>query len=211
MKTILTIDFDIVMEPSIALYNDKVPGESWDSLLMYPQMQLLQMNSAHYAKLSVLLDVLNHKENIPIYFIDNHDRILTYLPKDEKINLINIDHHHDLGYPDNKQDNEIHCANWVKKLYEQNRINEYTWINNAESTYPSDEEQELISYDISLEMYDINLMPLPDIVCICLSPQWVPPQYIPLFTAWVHLTSLHHHKAIDIDHGVYKDEENINN
>lgn len=211
MKTILTIDFDIIMEPSIALYNEIVPGQSWQNLLTYPQMQLLQINPSHYEKLSVLLDILSHNEKLPIYFIDNHDRVVSYLPEDEQFNLINIDHHHDLGYKGNEDTNEINCSNWVKQLYNQERINEYTWINNACSLYPIEEDKELLTYDISLEMYNINLMPIPDMVFVCLSPPWVPPQYVPLFTTWVRLTSMHQHKTIDIDHGVYENEKSINN
>ena len=34
---ILTIDFDIIMEPSIQLYNDMVPERPWeDNLLKFP-------------------------------------------------------------------------------------------------------------------------------------------------------------------------------
>ena len=36
IKTILTIDFDIIMAPSIELYNDKVPKISWEELLKDP-------------------------------------------------------------------------------------------------------------------------------------------------------------------------------
>ena len=32
MKNILTIDFDIIMRPSIDLYNDKVPMFNWNEL-----------------------------------------------------------------------------------------------------------------------------------------------------------------------------------
>ena len=39
MKKILTIDFDIIMAPSIELYNEKVPANSWENLLQDPYMK----------------------------------------------------------------------------------------------------------------------------------------------------------------------------
>ena len=212
MKTVLTIDFDIIMEPNLPLYNDLVPGQSWENLLKYPQMNTLQINAGHYEKLTTLIDVLSNKEDIPIYFIDNHDQVVKYTKDFEKFNLINIDHHHDLGYHKDEDINEINCSNWVKQLYKQDKINEYTWVNNTMSCYPEEDNvKELLTYDISLEMYSIDLMPVPDMVIICLSPPWVPPYYLPLFTTWLRLVSLHRHQMIDIDHGVFENEKNIDN
>jgi hypothetical protein len=55
---------------------------------------------------------------------------------DEPIELVNIDHHHDIEYADkdaDKTDNE-HDGNWVKTYFQQNKIAKYCWINNVNST-----------------------------------------------------------------------------
>ena len=40
LKRILSIDFDIIMAPSIELYNDKVPGLSQEKLIeVFPLLQ----------------------------------------------------------------------------------------------------------------------------------------------------------------------------
>lgn len=173
---------------------------------------MLSFNAKHYEKLTILIELLLKKKNIKIYFINNHDRLLNYLPNHETFNLINIDHHHDLGYDDDNEDvSEITCANWVYKLYEWNKIDTYTWINNFNSKFPKNEKLKLINYDLELEYYDINLIPDINYVFICLSSPWIPPYYIPLFTTWVRLVGLEQNKAIEIDNGVYENEKNINN
>jgi hypothetical protein len=36
MKKIVTIDFDVIMAPSISFYNSLVPQWEWETLLTYP-------------------------------------------------------------------------------------------------------------------------------------------------------------------------------
>jgi hypothetical protein len=48
MKNILSIDFDIIMAPTIWLYNDMVPQQNWDDLLSSPHIQLATADLNHY-------------------------------------------------------------------------------------------------------------------------------------------------------------------
>ena len=67
MKTVVSIDFDIIMAPSIELYNNMVPSADWNSLLNDPYMQLLTIDTNHYSKIfSYVMRCANHmkKENI---------------------------------------------------------------------------------------------------------------------------------------------------
>ena len=96
----------------------------------------------------------------------------------KNIELINIDHHHDLGYPvDSDNNNKMHCGNWVKKLFNEKRIKEYIWIKNDYSTPPRNCDIEYIEYNIN----DIALTDICDDcdkIFICLSSAWIPPYYI---------------------------------
>ena len=55
MKTVLTIDFDIIMSPSINIYNDKVPRENWKELTQNPLFELLKFDATHYKRLINLI------------------------------------------------------------------------------------------------------------------------------------------------------------
>ena len=71
-----------------------------------------------------------------IIFIETHQQILKYIHKSEKI--VNIDHHHDIGYPD--FNGKIHVppineGNWVGYLTINNKLKEYIWIHNEDSEF----------------------------------------------------------------------------
>lgn len=115
MQTILTIDFDIIMGPSIDLYNARVPFTSWDNLTDNPYYQILTTDNIHYLRLtSLLIELIHFIPKEDIHFIESHDDICKYIV--EKSNIINIDHHHDLGYDDSIDGKKLTCANWVKYL-----------------------------------------------------------------------------------------------
>ena len=184
MKTILSIDFDIIMAPCINIYNDKVPREDWDKLLNNPLFQMLKIDARHYERLTkMLLQAIKHIDKENIYLIEDHGRILKYLPKDEEIRLINIDHHHDLGYGGNPYE-DIGCGNWV---YYIKNLKEYIWIHNSDSIFPkfrpNIEIKDFLLRDVELE----NIAEQADMIFISLSEPWVPPYYRPLYDAWKNI------------------------
>ena len=84
MKKILTIDFDIIMYECEEMYNNKVPHKSWKELQTNPIFFLIYGDLNLYNKLTQLL--LNHtkflnKENF--HFIESHDNIINFLPKNQ--------------------------------------------------------------------------------------------------------------------------------
>lgn len=102
METVLTIDFDVIMWPSIELYNNMVDGTIDNLIEIEKDIPLIQYANADlqtYYKLTNYLLKAKEKK-IQIEFIDTHEKILNYIKK--PCNLINIDHHHDLGYNDNQ-------------------------------------------------------------------------------------------------------------
>ena len=192
MKTIFTIDFDIIMAPSIMLYNEYIPRQSLNELKdkcgLY---NWCKADMVHYARLTRLL--LHLIENLPqnkIHFIHNHDRVEKFIK--EPCNLINIDHHHDLSY--NKEIEQetldkIGCANWVRWLYEHELINTYLWIKNDTSVFP-EKNFEYVRY---MDLKQINNLEdfidknKVDEIIICFSEPWIPQEYFELFYLWMDL------------------------
>ena len=52
MKTILSIDFDIIMDNNIDLYSDKIPIPWEEKFKMFPMLEHLTMNADVYSKIT---------------------------------------------------------------------------------------------------------------------------------------------------------------
>lgn len=187
MKTILTIDFDIIMGPSIELYNNIVKEQFWEtnnqgnnSLLNFVQADLNL-----YRKITDFILKAKTEQNIPIYFITNHHEIIQYIPKEEELVLINIDHHHDCGYEKDKS--HITCGNWVYYLKTYYKLLKYIWIHNPNSIINSKEISNMINLDIDINYINFNNYLNVDYIVISFSPEWIPINYRPLFKIWSDL------------------------
>ena len=148
MKNILSIDFDIIMAPTIWLYNNMVPEQKWDDLMTSPYMKLATADLNHYQRLTnYLLHLSSVLPKEKIHFVLDHEQIAFKLAQtpEEKYVITNIDHHHDIVYHD-KDINYIEgpptCATWVKWLADRNMVERYRWINNNNSTGVFKEELE---------------------------------------------------------------------
>ena len=191
MKTILTIDFDIIMAPSIMIYNEYVPGLSFrelkDKCGIYNHCKA---DMVHYARLTRLL--MHAFKTIPkenIHFIHNHDSVVNYVK--EKVTLINIDHHHDLSYNQDLERDQLEqlgCANWVRWLYEKDLIENYFWIKNDISIMPEKyfdfRYLELKTLEDLNSFFDKNNV---SEIIICFSEPWIPDEYYELFYLWMDL------------------------
>lgn len=128
MLNIVSIDFDIIMAPSIQLYNNMVGDNKWEEEFSnIPQLALSQADLKHYQTITQWLLRNATKMDVEnIHFIFDHHHILNFIPKDEKeIIITNIDHHHDICYTEKDSnekisDERVNCGNWVKKLYDEN-------------------------------------------------------------------------------------------
>ena len=209
MKTVLSIDFDIIMAPTIELYNNLVPKQRWESMenenplcaLAYPDLTHYQ-NLVNY--IISLLPKLN-KDNI--FIIENHGKIIDYITKDdEPMRVINIDHHHDVWYPNGQYD-KITCANWVQKLDELKQIKEYIWIKNKNSIFPVSKEHENIItehynlQDLFMEGTLNDIVGVPDILVLCLSEPWIPVRYRPLFFLILDILNNYYNTHFPIRYG----------
>lgn len=193
---VVTIDFDIIMSPSIEFYNDLVGIEDplKDFVEEFSFLTNLPADLYQYEYLTryIIKTIKNVKE---VFFISDHKDVIKILqdkiPKDEQIDIINIDHHHDIGYNlDNwKIKTLIHnCGNWVKVAKDKKLINSYTWIKNNNSNPPNQEAYALnyIQKEIFFEDSQLELISKEtDYLILCQSFEWIPPVYQPLFLNWI--------------------------
>lgn len=85
METVLTIDFDVIMWPSIELYNNMVDGTIDNLIEIEKDIPLTQYANADlqtYYKLTNYLLKAKEKK-IQIEFIDTHEKILNYIKEAE--------------------------------------------------------------------------------------------------------------------------------
>lgn len=203
MNTIVTIDFDIIMAPSIGLYNNLVPMNSWEKLEEDPYFKLLKIDAIHYQKIfNYIMKCILNLSKEQIHFIEDHGQAVRYITK--RCDLINIDHHHDIGYGEDLEKQESPtCANWVYYLYKNNLLNSYTWINNNNSDIiPPDRTN--ISINIhDLHEFDLDSLSIPNELIICLSEPWTPPYIRPLFYTIMDICNKYYNTHFNILNGPY--------
>lgn len=189
---ILSIDFDWIMEPSIEAYNHISRGErlgplrTWEKIKeiipnFNPQCDLNKFHILYF----FLLDKGKKLTKKDIYIGLNHDEICHFLENDKKVNIYNIDHHHDIGYPKDEQDEKAYeslsVANWVYFLQKEHKLSSYTWIHNQNSVHPKKEEADKIKrYSHSIDIDLLENIEF-DKIFLCASWEWVPIEYEPLF------------------------------
>lgn len=187
MKTIVTIDFDIIMWKNLPLYNHLV-GDKIDTsvleritpLLFYVDADLILYNKLTEYIIFLLKKI--NKENI--VFIDSHEKVLDYIT--EPVDVINIDHHHDLGYNEMQRENKKYaCANWCYWGLKDNKIKNLFWIHNNTSD-PFEPIKEKFNITEMEDMHNIDLQKIiiPEKLILCSSFEWIPDQFKPLFELW---------------------------
>lgn len=183
MKQIVTIDFDIIMGPSISIYNNWVGYNNTVDDVM-KDFSCLSLPNADLDKYRILTNFIRSVDKDKISFITRHREMEKFVSEfNEPIELVNIDHHHDIDYfgVDTK---EVLDGNWVKYYFDQGKVDKYCWVNNVNSDPPADRlaseypcEHFYFSQEVLDELH-------PDKLIICLSPEWVPSMYHSLFTLW---------------------------
>ena len=206
MSTILTIDFDIIMAPAIDLYNDLIGDEKGVNQIItqYPLLEYTLTGDLFiYEAVTRGLVSLFHK--VPadkVHFITEHHNIVPLVENLEEFKLINIDHHHDIGYNNVKTALRIRkpdCGNWVKYLTDIGKVKEYVWICNKNSNMPNSSLHKSYLKDY-IEIQTVDFRKLEDIdeLIICNSPQWIPPNLQALFMSWVGIAEEFYGKNFDI-------------
>ena len=175
------------MNPCIELYNDS-DGTADEFLIDYHFLNLLPADLDLYEQLTSFLYSQKDKK---IYFMEDHNEFVTLTKNDGPFELINIDHHHDLGYGENYRwtipVKQVNDGNWVHKLWNLNRITKYTWIKDDRSQDPPTQAKKYLT-----EKHFISNTNLDDFkdcqkIFISHSPIWIPSDYEPLYTLWESL------------------------
>lgn len=171
---VLSIDIDYAYSPSINSYDDHIIGSR---LSLQEQNEIneklnLPAPRINPLKLVYLKDVLKKKlsNKAPTFFITHHHEILKYLPE-EKFNLYNFDHHHDIFYPGWHKVEELDEGNWVHHV-NQSHLKEYCWIRNNDSEWIQSLDGLTANVVVMSPEPSLQLLPLFDLVIICISPHW---------------------------------------
>ena len=199
---ILSIDLDWIMEPSIEAYNhitmeDRLgPARMWEKIMsIIPNINLDCDLSKFHNLYFLLLDKGKHLVFKDIYIGYDHHEIYNFLlnstdiTTDTPLHIVNIDHHHDLGYPELNDEqrafNELSIANWMYYINKDYNVQEYMWINNKNSLPPREQEiQQLKKYIHTTDLTILDHMHF-DKIFFCTSWEWVPLKYETLFEVLV--------------------------
>jgi len=144
MNEILSIDLDFILEPCINLYNDlinnKIPKQKvWNDI--EKKRSISRHIQYDLNRLNFIKELFNF--NCPYYFGNDHSSIINAIAKNNDLifplNIYNIDHHHDIHYNKEQEDdcfllNIAECGNWVGYLNAHDIINKYYWIRNENSS-----------------------------------------------------------------------------
>lgn len=234
---VLSIDLDYIMGPTIDIYADigwdDNASTRWEKFFyetkfkeedLYCDKKNLFWVYGHYLKAL--------EKCSSVSFAYDHDNILFSIADFENIELINVDHHHDILYPqlyDEKMVKNMkwnfhniknnHCIDegaWIAWLRSKNKVSSYTWVTNDNAIEDVDEDQ--LKYFnglipkfkiVTRKNYDILDHDF-DHVHVCLSPQYMPSIHWHYFTMFVIAYESKTGKKVDLEKiGTEKYETNI--
>lgn len=197
---VLTIDFDFIMSPCIKLYNSHCDGKendrvNWEIIERELNLDKFLCYDAEFLRKIALLIKRNvsgeHKAKfIPI---KEHHELIQLLPETtEKIDLLNVDFHHDIGYnwsatcAEMSDFDKYTCANWVGYLQLKGKLERYRWLKAPKSEMFMG-NIECFNFEV-LNHWDIDNVEADfDYVFFCLSPNWVPYKFQHLYDLLVDL------------------------
>ena len=171
---VLTIDVDYAYSPSISAYDDFIIGSR---ISLDEQKKILQVNNCampavNLQKFQLLCTIFNtFRNNARVISIKHHHEIIDHLNTDEDLYIENIDHHHDIYYPDWHDLETLDEGNWVYHISKTKKLKSYTWFRNEDSELfcgTIDTNFEFIQHDA----LKIDYITKPDIIVLCDSPHW---------------------------------------
>ena len=137
-RTLISIDLDYFFscdEYARYIHHNLSSEDSWKSIYAIEHLfeSKLEIDDRLVDNIIDILKGCNINDNVKIETFDEHDMMLTFLEecKEEKLNVINIDFHHDFSY--NGDDSELNIENWVKLGFKKGIINNYVWLCRAMS------------------------------------------------------------------------------
>lgn len=210
---VLSIDLDYIMGPTIDLYHsigwDDNASTRWETFFSSSKIKEEELFCDQKNLFWVFEQYMKALEFSPsVSFAYDHDNILYNIKDYENIELINVDHHHDVLYPqvDNpkqitnnlkwnyhiiKDHHHIDEGAWIAWLRSKNKLKSYTWVTNQNAI--DDTESEVMKYFDSLiprfkavtrENFQINNHNF-DHIHVCLSPQYMPKRHWHYFNMFI--------------------------
>ena len=192
---VLSIDLDFILKPCIQLYNDKIHASSenlqamWEDIIKERDLErFLSVDSENLEYIKNLIKSCAEQQPY-VYFSDDHGSILSAINDeilaermDYPIDVVNIDHHHDVYYNGNNgkdlvdKYDEADCSNWVYFLMKKRILAKYFWVRNENSIDHIGGERILKMYkqDFDLEKTEDKKV---DLLFITSSLPWFPPKF----------------------------------
>lgn len=179
---ILSIDIDILMDDHLYFQKHMVcdlsPRQSWQIIKWYDEKENTNLNYDYNEKcLEKILNIIFKKcKKAKVKSIKEHDEIIKVLEeyKVKDCKMFNLDAHHDITYGYN--DRELNIENWVLHGIKNGIIKDYTWICRPDSNCPNTPIYYGIKILDTMDDKDIDLLPEFDLVVICTSKHFTPPQ-----------------------------------
>lgn len=231
---ILSIDLDYIMGPSIGKYEDyhwnDNAGTRWENFFRFnPNIkdQDLPFNKGHLFYLWKLFNKCLYN-NVPVSFAYDHDNILYDIADKTDLEIINIDHHHDVlyhaseywntTYPDgtpcnkgnryeyyhSKKNHDVDEGSWIAYLRSQDRIKSYTWIT-SQNAIDGVSEMDMEYFKGLIPRFRVTTKEEYDILDydfdhmhFCLSPQYIPPVHWHLYTLFLISYESYTGKKVDL-------------
>lgn len=184
MVKVLSIDFDYFIDATskdrdtyFPRGSDETPRDKlrfmWkERYLRYPRLREVGLIDDYY-KLKMFLNLFDVSKD-KFYKSDSHKdikKVLVSIPWNEKIQLVNIDFHHDY-YHFYTGDNPLNCGNWLRRLMEKRPDTKVLWIRREDSQTTCLEGE--FPFNHTTEIESIFNMEF-DYVFMCRSPEWSPP------------------------------------
>lgn len=206
MSKILTIDFDVIMAPSIELYNDIIgDNKGIDKVIkQYPLLEYTLTADLYVYEILTreLIKLFKYLPAEKVCFVKEHQDLIKCVDEYESFTLFNIDHHHDIGYNRTMPTTKVlrpECGNWVKWLKDKGRIDSYYWACNNNSAMPTGGLSKMYLTDsVEIKEFDFGVLADIDKLIICNSPQWVPPNIQALYMTWVGMAEEYYGKTFKI-------------
>lgn len=218
---ILSIDLDYIMGPSIGEYEDYFWNDNasvrWGNLFRFkPEIKEynLPFDKGHLFYLFKLFNRCLHND-VEISFAYDHDNILYHIGDKTDLEIINIDHHHDVLYhadgiweekhPNGtpsikgnkhefyhtKNNHDVDEGCWIAYLRAQDRIKSYTWIT-SQNAIDNVGDKDMQYFNGLVPNMRITTKEEYDILDydfdhmhLCLSPQYIPPVHWHLYTLFL--------------------------
>ena len=182
MYNVLSIDLDFIAEPYIQLYYNMVTENSvektWD--VVFSNENLIRNNfDINPDNVIYALDIFSRSlakcKNVA--FGITHDSILFELEDKDNLNIVNIDHHHDIMSPPHHIEDLgydiVYEGSWIEYLHRKSKMEKYVWIRNENSFHLHINCPTSLEWSTYLKTeYQYEM--IPDLIYVCLSPAYIP-------------------------------------